>query len=79
MGTLKYYDTISGTWKYVTQGPKGDKGDTGVPGPANPGQTIPNITKELFFKRQIKAWARNQAVEYANRQALAAVVMEADN
>lgn len=50
-----------------------------IPDPANPEQTIPNITKEQFFKRQIKAWARNQAVEFANRQALAAVVMEADN
>ena len=50
-----------------------------IPDPANPEQTIPNITKEVFFKRQIKAWARNQAVEFANRQAIAAVVMEADN
>ena len=49
-----------------------------IPDPANPKQTIPNITKEQFFKKQIKAWARNQAVEFANRQALAAVVMEAD-
>jgi hypothetical protein len=39
---------------------------------------IPNITKEQFFKRQLKAWARNQAVEFANRTALAAVVMEAE-
>lgn len=50
-----------------------------IPDPANPEQTIPNITKEQFFKKQIKAWARNQAVEFANRTALAAVVMEADN
>jgi hypothetical protein len=49
-----------------------------IPDPANPEQTIPNITKEVFFKRQIKAWARNQAVEFAARTALAAVVMEAD-
>lgn len=49
-----------------------------IPDPANPEQTIPNITKERFFKNQLKAWARNQAVEYANRTALAAVVMEAD-
>ena len=50
-----------------------------IPDPANPDQTIPNITKEAFFKRQIKAWARNQAAEYANRTAMAAVAMEADN
>ena len=50
-----------------------------IPDPAYPEQTIPNITKEQFFKRQIKAWAINQAVEFANRQAIAAVVMEADN
>jgi len=50
-----------------------------IPDPANPEQTIPNITKEQFFKKQIKAWARNQAVEYTNRTALAAVVMEEDN
>ena len=50
-----------------------------IPDPANPEQTIPNITKEAFFKKQIKAWARNQAVEFANRTALTAVVMEADN
>lgn len=49
-----------------------------IPDPANPEQTIPNITKEQFFKKQIKAWARNQAVEFAARTALAAVVMEAD-
>lgn len=49
-----------------------------IPDPANPEQTIPNITKEQFFKRKIKAWARNQAMEHANRTALAAVVMEAD-
>lgn len=49
-----------------------------IPDPDNPEQTIPNITKEVFFKKQIKAWARNQAVEYANRTALAAVTMEAD-
>lgn len=50
-----------------------------IPDPANPEQTIPNITKELFFKKQIKAWARNKAVEYANRTALASVVVEDDN
>lgn len=50
-----------------------------IPDPANPEQTIPNITKEVFFKRQIKAWAKNQAVEFANRTALAAVVIEEDN
>lgn len=50
-----------------------------IPDPANQGQMIPNITKEQFFKKQIKAWARNQAVEYANRTALAAVTMEADD
>ncbi len=50
-----------------------------IPDPTNPEQTIPNITKEAFFKRQIKAWLRNQAVEYANRQALASVVVEENN
>ena len=49
-----------------------------IPDPANPEQTIPNITKEAFFKKQIKAWARNQLVEHSNRQALASVVVEAD-
>ena len=50
-----------------------------IPDPANPEQTIPNITKEQFFKKQIKAWLRNQAVEYANRQALASVTVEEGN
>ena len=50
-----------------------------IPDPANPEQTIPNITKEQFFKKQIKAWARNQSLEYANRQALASVAVEEDN
>lgn len=50
-----------------------------IPDPANPEVQIPNITKEAFFKKQLKAWARNQAVEYANRQALASVVVEDDN
>lgn len=49
-----------------------------IPDPANPEQTIPNITKEQFFKKQIKAWARNQAVEYANRRALASISVEED-
>ena len=49
-----------------------------IPDPANPEQTIPNITKEVFFKKQIKAWARNQLVEHSNRQALASVVVEED-
>lgn len=34
MGALKYYDTTSGTWKYIMQGPKGD---TGPQGPAGSG------------------------------------------
>lgn len=44
-------------------------------------QTIPNITKDAFFKKQIKAWARNQAVEYANRVAIKTVTasVEEDN
>ena len=50
-----------------------------IPDPANPEQTIPNITKEQFFKKQIKAWARNQAVEYQNRLAIESVVLEGDN
>jgi len=49
-----------------------------IPDPANPEQTIPNISKEQFFKRQIKAWARNQLVEHSNRTAIASVVVEAD-
>jgi len=49
-----------------------------IPDPADPTKTIPNITKEQFFKKQIKAWARNQLVEHSNRQALAGVVVEAD-
>ena len=52
-----------------------------IPDPANPEQTIPNITKEQFFKKQIKAWARNQAVEYAARVAMqtATAGVEGDN
>lgn len=29
MTAAKYYDTTTGTWKYLLQGPKGDKGDKG--------------------------------------------------
>ena len=44
------------------------------------GQSISNpVTKEQFFKQQIKAWARNQLVEYSNRVALASVVVESDS
>ena len=46
--------------------------------PANPELTIPNITKEQFAKKQVKAWMRNQAVEHANRVALASVSVEED-
>jgi len=51
-----------------------------IPDPANPEQTIPNITKEQFFKKQIKAWARNQLVEYAARTATQTAIdsVEAD-
>ena len=50
-----------------------------TPDPADPTKTIPNVTKDQFFKQQIKAWARNQAVEFANRTALANLVVESDN
>ena len=48
---------------------------------ANPtAPQIPNpVSKELNFKKWVKAWARNQAVEYANRVALASVSVEEDN
>jgi hypothetical protein len=39
MSALKYYDTTSGTWKYLAQGVKGDKGDKGDTG--NTGNTGP--------------------------------------
>ena len=43
------------------------------------GNTIPNpVSRDLFFKQQIKAWLRNQAVEHANRTALANVTVEED-
>lgn len=49
-----------------------------IPDPANPEQTIPNITREQFLKKQVKAWLRNQAIEFSNREAIANVVVEAD-
>ena len=49
-----------------------------IPDPADPTKTIPNVTKDQFLKQQVKAWLRNQAVEHANRTALAVVVVEAD-
>ena len=43
------------------------------------GNTVPNpVSKDLFFKQQIKAWLRNQAVEHAQRVALASVSVEED-
>jgi hypothetical protein len=39
MSAIKYYDSTSGTWKYISQAPKGDKGDAGPQGPA--GQGVP--------------------------------------
>ena len=43
------------------------------------GVTTPNpLTKEQFAKKQVKAWLRNQAVEHANRVALASVAVEED-
>jgi len=41
--------------------------------------TIPNISKELNFKRWIKAKAQNMRTEQANRRALTSVVAEEDN
>jgi len=40
MSALKYYDTTTGTWKYLAQGVKGDKGDTGVTGATGPANTL---------------------------------------
>lgn len=39
---------------------------------------VPNITKDRFFKQQVKIWARNQAIEHANMVALSNVSIEAD-
>ena len=39
---------------------------------------IPNVSKNAFLKKQIKAWLRNQTIEHANRVALANVVVEAE-
>ena len=42
MSALKYYDTTTGTWKYLAQGVKGDKGDKGDTGNnGNDGQGVP--------------------------------------
>jgi len=30
MSAIKYYDTTSGTWKYISQGVKGDTGSAGI-------------------------------------------------
>lgn len=40
MSALKYYDTTTGTWKYLAQGVKGDKGDTGSTGATGPANTL---------------------------------------
>lgn len=51
-----------------------------IPDPADPTLTVPNPqTKEQFLKQQVKAWLRNQAVEHANRTALASVSVEANS
>lgn len=51
-----------------------------VPTEANPtAPQIPNpVSKELNFKKWIKAKAANMRIEQANRKALAAVVTEVD-
>jgi hypothetical protein len=36
MSALKYWDTTSGTWKYLAQGVKGDTGNTGIVSQATP-------------------------------------------
>jgi hypothetical protein len=42
MSAIKYYDTTSGTWKYLSQGPKGDKGSDGTNGTnGTNGQGVP--------------------------------------
>jgi len=36
MSAIKYYNTTTGTWDYLSQGPKGEKGSTGDTGPTGP-------------------------------------------
>lgn len=61
--------TAMGGWTATVPDPADETGVATIPNP---------VSQDLFFKQQIKAWLRNQAVEYANRQALAAVVVEED-
>jgi len=52
-----------------------------IPDPADPTgvATIPNpVTPDKFLKLQVKAWLRNQVVEYSNRQAITNVVVQVD-
>ena len=50
MSALKYYDTTSGTWKYLAQGVKGDKGDTGTTGATGAGVASGGTTGQALVK-----------------------------
>lgn len=50
MSALKYYDTTTGTWKYLAQGVKGDKGDTGAAGTAGVGVASGGTTGQALVK-----------------------------
>jgi hypothetical protein len=56
MSAIKYYDTTSGTWKYLSQGPKGDagptgtKGDTGATGATGAGVPTGGSTGQALVK-----------------------------
>lgn len=57
MSALKYYDTTSGTWKYLAQGVKGDKGVQGDAGPGVPtGGTIGQVLVKNSSTNYDTAW-----------------------
>lgn len=45
MSAIKYYDTTSGTWKYISQGVKGDTGSAGIVAQA----TAPDTTDIVWM------------------------------
>jgi len=57
MSAIKYYDTTSGTWKYLAQGVKGDKGEkgdiglTGPTGAVGVGVVAGGTTGQALVKR----------------------------
>ena len=56
MSAIKYYNTTTGTWDYLSQGAKGEKGSTGTTGPTGPQGTSGVVAQATAPTDTTVAW-----------------------